>query len=131
MTSPWSINKLETIGAAAELSVAPRRPDGRLRPSTTIWVVRVGDDLYVRSFRGTSSRWYQAAARTGSGRITARGIEHDVSFEKAAAEPALVDRAYRAKYGRSSYVDAMVSAQAAATTLRLIPSAPAADSHLR
>ncbi|MGN6676959.1 MAG: DUF2255 family protein [Streptosporangiaceae bacterium] len=126
MTSPWSINELETIGAAAELSVAPRRPDGRLRPSTTIWMVRVGDDLYVRSYNGTSSRWYQAAARTGSGRITAGGIEHDVSFEKAdAAEPALVDRAYRAKCGRSSYVDAMVSAQAAVTTLRLIPSEPA------
>ena len=132
MNSPWSINELEAIGAAAELSVAPRRPGGTLRPPTTIWVARVGGDLYVRSYRGTSSRWYQAVVRTGSGCITAGGIERDVRFEQAdAVEPALVDEAYRAKYGRSSYVDTMVSEQAAATTLRLIPSAPAADSHLR
>ena len=98
MNSPWSINELEAIGAAAELSVGPRRPDGTLRPATTIWVARVGDDVYVRSYPGTSGRWYQAAARTGCGRIRAGGIERDVSFEQAdAVEPALVDRAYQAK----------------------------------
>jgi hypothetical protein len=32
-----------------------------------------------------------------------------------------VDAAYRSKYGRWSYVDAMVSPDAAATTLRLVP----------
>jgi len=126
MTRPWNRNELEAIGAAAELSVAPRRPDGTLRPFTTIWVVRIGDDVYVRSYRGPSGRWYRAAARAGSGRIRAGGVERDVSFEQTAAvEPAPIDDAYRAKYGRSRYVDAMVSADAAATTLRLIPFEPA------
>ena len=123
MTRPWNRNELEVIGAAAELSVAPRRPDGTLRPFTTIWVVRIGDDVYVRSYRGPSGRWYRAAVRAGSGRIRAGGVERDVSFEQTAAvEPARIDDAYRAKYGRSPYVDAMLSADAAATTLRLIPS---------
>jgi hypothetical protein len=126
MTSPWNPDELDAIGAAAELSVAPRRPDRALRPSTTIWVVRIGGDLYVRSYRGPSGRWYRAAVRAGAGRIRADGIERDVSFEQTAAvEPARIDDAYRAKYGRSPYVDAMVSAGAAATTLRLIPSEPA------
>jgi len=123
MTRPWNRNELDMIGAAAELSVAPRRPGGALRPFTTIWVVRIGDDLYVRSYHGPSGRWYRAAVRAGSGRIRAGGVERDVSFEQTAAvEPARIDDAYRAKYGRSPYVDAMVGADAAATTLRLIPS---------
>ena len=61
-----------------------------------------------------------------AGRIRAGGIERDVSFEQAdAVEPAPIDDAYRAKYGRSPYVDAMVSAEAATTTIRLIPLEPA------
>jgi len=126
MTRPWNRNELEAIGAAAELSVAPRRPDGTLRPFTTIWVVRIGDDLYVRSYRGPSGRWYRVAVRVGSGRISGGGVERDVSFEQTAAvEPARIDEAQRAKYGRSRYVGAMLSADAAATTLPLIPSEPA------
>ena len=47
-------------------------------------------------------------------------------FEQAdVVEPTLIDDAYRVKYGRSPYVDAMVSAEAAATTIRLLPSEPA------
>ena len=126
MTRPWNPDELEAIGAAAELSVAPRRPDGALRPSTTIWVVRVGDDVYVRSYRGPSGSWYRAAVDAGAGRIRAGGIERDVSFEHAdAIERARIDDAYRAKYGPSPYVDAMLSPGAASTTLRLAPSEPA------
>jgi hypothetical protein len=45
-----------------------------------------------------------------------------VTFEEPdGAEAGAVDDAYRAKYGRSSYVDAMVTADAAATMLRLVP----------
>src|SRR5690242_13278162 len=45
----WSADELERIGAAEELQLASRRPDGSLRPFVTIWVVRAGDDVYVRS----------------------------------------------------------------------------------
>jgi len=69
---------------------------------------------------------WPASATTGSGRIRAGGIERDVRFEQAdVVEPTLIDDAYRVKYGRSPYVDAMVSAEAAATTIRLLPSEPA------
>ena len=126
MTRPRNPGELEAIGAAAELSVAPQRPDGTLRPCTMIWVVRIGDDVYIRSYRGPSGSWYRAAVRAGAGRIRAGGIERDVSFEQAdAIEPARIDDAYRAKYGRSPYAEAMLSADAASTTLRLIPLEPA------
>jgi hypothetical protein len=125
MTRRWSPNELAAIGAAAEVSVAPRRPDGALGSYITIWAVRVGDSLFVRSYRGPSGSWYRAAVHAGAGRIRAGGVERDVSFEQAnAIQLARIDDAYRAKYGRSSYVDAMVGTGAASTTLRLIPLEP-------
>jgi Uncharacterized protein conserved in bacteria (DUF2255) len=49
--SNWIAEELDAIGEADELQIAVLRADGSLRPYTTIWVVRVGDDLYVRSYR--------------------------------------------------------------------------------
>jgi hypothetical protein len=43
--SIWTGADLDTVGAADELQIAPLGEDGSLRPYTTIWVVRVGDDL--------------------------------------------------------------------------------------
>jgi hypothetical protein len=45
----WTDEQLDRIGTAQELGVASLRADGTLRQPVTIWVVREGDDLYVRS----------------------------------------------------------------------------------
>jgi hypothetical protein len=61
--SGWTAEELDTIEAAEELEIAALRPDGTLRPFTTIWVVRVGDglcdDLYVRSWQGRGGGWFR------------------------------------------------------------------------
>ena len=49
----WTSEELLKIAAAEELELASVRPDDTLGKPVTIWVVRVGDDLYVRSWRGT------------------------------------------------------------------------------
>ena len=119
----WTAEELDTIGAADELEIAALRPDGSLRPATTIWVVRVGDDLYVRSWRGRGSGWFRSVLRRPQGRIRAGGLTHDVAFaEPDDADHAAIDQAYRTKYARyaSTYVDPMVSSTATAATLRLI-----------
>ena len=122
MTSTWPQDDLDTIGAAGEIDVAVRRSDGTVGRSTTIWVVLVGDELYVRSYRGPNGSWYRAATRTHEGVVRAGGLERDVTFAADhTADPAAIDDAYHAKYGRSSYVDAMVTPEAVATTLRLVP----------
>lgn len=122
----WSNGELDTIGRADELQIAPRRRDGTLREPVTIWVVRVGDDLYVRSYKGLDGAWYRAARARCEGRIRAGGVEKDVTFVEA-ADPDLndqIDAAFRAKYHHSaSYVPPMISPQARATTLRLVPRA--------
>jgi hypothetical protein len=122
LSTQWSNEQLDALGRAGEIDVAPRRDDGALGRPTTIWLVRVGDELFIRSYRGPDGGWYRAATRTGRGRVSVRGTDYDVVFEPASdVDQAAVDNAYRAEYGRSSYVDAMVTNDAAATTLRLAP----------
>jgi hypothetical protein len=121
----WTAEELDTIGAADELEIAALRPDGTLRPATTIWVVRVGDDLYVRSYRGRGGGWFGSVLRHPEGRLRAGGVTREVAFQEPGdADHAAIDHAYQTKYARygSSYVDPMVSSDATAATLRLIPS---------
>jgi len=120
----WTTEELDTIGAADELEIAARRPDGTLRPYVTIWVVRVGDDLYVRSYRGRGGAWFRSVLRQPEGHIRAGGVERDVAFsEPGDAGRDAVDQAYRAKYASRyarNIVDPIVSQDAAAATLRLV-----------
>ena len=56
----WTSDELNKIGTAEELEIASLRQDETLRKPTTIWVVRVGDDLYVRSAYGRTSAWFRS-----------------------------------------------------------------------
>ena len=99
--SAWTEDELRRVGDAVELELASRRPDGSLRPYTTMWMVRVGDDLYVRSAGGPDRPWYRHALAADTGRIRAGGFERDVAF--AEADPSVhdaIDDAYHAKYDR-------------------------------
>jgi hypothetical protein len=122
--STWTAEELDKVGSADELKIAALRPDGSLRPYTTIWVVRVSDDLYVRSYLGRGSDWFRSVLRRPEGRIRAGGVEREVTFiEPSDADNAAIDQAYRDKYSRfgSAYVDPMVAPNASAATLRLVP----------
>src|SRR5437667_299891 len=48
----WTKDELTKIGSAEELQIASLRRDGTLRKPVTIWVVRDGDSLHVRSVKG-------------------------------------------------------------------------------
>ena len=121
--SGWTGEELRRIGGAEELRLASRRPDGSLRQFTTMWVVRAGDDLYVRSAGGPDRPWYRHALASGNGRIEAGGTGAEVEF--AAAAPGAnqgVDSAYHAKYDRSgpAIVGHVTGPAAHAVTIRLI-----------
>jgi hypothetical protein len=123
-TASWPAGYLDRISAAEELEIATERDDGSLRPWVPIWVVRVGDDLYVRSGGGTAGAWYRHAVARYEARIRANGIEDDVSLAPAGARArAEISEAYRTKYARyaDSYLRPLVSAAAQEATLRLLP----------
>jgi hypothetical protein len=120
----WTADELTQIGQAEELQLASTRPDGSLRPFVTMWVVRAGDELYVRSAYGATNPWYRRARASGIGRLRAGGVEHDVTFgEAAAGVHAAIDSAYHAKYDRygARIVKTVVGKQAEAVTIRLMP----------
>jgi hypothetical protein len=122
----WSNDELDTIGRADELQIAPRRRDGTLRTPVTIWVVRVGDDVYVRSVRGRTSGWFGRVRERHEGHISAGGVEKDVAFVEVGVDEAEdeIGEAYGAKYGGrypAAYIDPLLTAEARAATLRLDP----------
>ena len=121
----WTSDELDKIGRAEELEIAPVRGDGTQRKPVTIWVVRLGDDCYVRSYKGSGGSWFRAAQVRHEGRIRAGGVEKDVNLveETDSAINDQIDAAYRTKYRPygAQYVDAMVAADARATTIKLVP----------
>jgi len=117
MGGTWSAEQLRRFEAAEELEVGGRR-------WTPVWVVRAGDQVYVRTWQRRDTGWYGRVRREGTARVRVPGLEADVVVEGTGdAERAGVDAAYRAKYGRygEATVGRMVSDEAAASTLRLTP----------
>ena len=120
----WTSDELDKIGRAEELRITSLRRDGTPRKPVTIWVVRVGDGLYVRSAYGLNAAWFRGAQLRREGRIEAGGVERDVIFADAdSAALDQIDAAYRTKYRRygPQYVDPMVAAEARSTTIKLAP----------
>jgi hypothetical protein len=120
----WTTDELDQVGRAEELRVSSLRRDGSLRPFVTIWVVRVGEEIFIRSAYGPENGWFRRALASGVGRIRAGGVEHDVTFEQVGEEAReAVDAAYHAKYDRHGprIVSTVVGQGAELTTIRLVP----------
>lgn len=122
----WTADELDRIGSAEELQLQSLRGDGSLREPVTIWVVRDGDDLYVRSVKGTRGPWFRGTRTRRAGRIRAGGVDKDVAFvdaEDGAGATGRLDAAYREKYGRypADIFGSIVTPQAQDATIRLVP----------
>ena len=120
----WTSDELTKIGTAEELKIASRRRDGTLRNPVTIWVVRLGDDLYVRSVNGRTAAWFRGTQVRHEGHIQAGGVDKDVTFVEA--DPDLndqIDAVYRTKYRRyaASIINSIVSPKARSATIKLVP----------
>ena len=125
--STWPDDELRRLADVTELQLASRHSDGTLRSYTTMWVVRVGDELYVRSAGGPDRPWYRHAVAGGKGRIRAGGIEVDVAFAEAGDDAnAAIDDAYHSKYDRfgPGPVSHVTGSDAHAVSVRLVRSEP-------
>ena len=94
------------------------------QPCKHILAASIGTTGEAASESASRSRG-RAAQQRHEGHIQAGGFEKDVSVEET--DPDIndqIDAAYRTKYRRSaSYVPPMISPEARATTLRLVPPA--------
>ena len=121
--STWTSDEIDKIGGAEELQVAPVRSDGTQRRPVTIWVVRHGDELYVRAVNGRTSSWFRDAQARHEAHIEAGGVDKDVLLVETDDMNDEIDGAYRAKYRRypESIVGTIVTPSARAATLKLVP----------
>ncbi len=120
----WKSDELNRIGNAEELQIASLRSDGTLRKPVIIWVVRLVDDLYVRSVNGRTGAWFRGTQVRHEGHIQVGGVDKDVTFVDS--DPAIndqIDAAYRTKYHRyaASIISSIVSSEARSATIKLVP----------
>jgi hypothetical protein len=122
--SKWTSDQLDKVGKAEEVQITSIRRNGTLRKPVTVWVVRHGDDLYLRSVRGRDAHWFRGTQERHQGLIRAGGVQLDVTFVDAEHDvEADVDAAYRAKYRRyaGSILNSVLSPEAKSTTVKLVP----------
>jgi hypothetical protein len=122
----WTAEELDRFDATDEMRVAGTRRDGSLRKPVTVWMVRVGNTLYIRSVNGPDAAWFRGTQTQQHGHISAGNFEKDVTFvdedDAVNADNAAIDDAYRAKYRRySGPVASITSPLARSTTLKVTP----------
>ena len=121
----WTGDELNRIGKAEELLIASLRTDSALRKTVTIWVVRLGDELYVRSVNGRNSAWFRGVQTRHEGNIRAGGVDKDVIFveEPESTINDQIDAAYSTKYHRyaASIISHISSPEARSATIKLVP----------
>jgi hypothetical protein len=118
----FSIQDLALLEAAEEIEIETQAPENESR-RTVIWVVVDGNDAFVRTVRGTGSRWFRDVVANPAVAIHVNGKRLPASAI-AATDPDSIDRAsagYRRKYSGDSAVKSMVRPEVLDTTLRLEP----------
>jgi hypothetical protein len=121
----WTSDELNKIGEAEELQIASLRQDETLRKPVTIWVVRVGNDLYIRSMYGRTSAWFRGAQTRHEGHIRAGGLDKDVTLveENDSNVNEQIDAVYRTKYHSysASTINSVLIPDARSATIKLVP----------
>jgi hypothetical protein len=112
---------LESIANAREVVITTRSADRGVK--TVIWVVVDDGEVFVRSVRGSSGRWYRRALADPEVTLTTG----DAGFELRAAlvtDPGMIDRvseSLRRKYPPGRSLDSMLRPEVLETTLHLEP----------
>jgi hypothetical protein len=120
----WTTEELATADTTDEMQISSVRGDTTLSRPRTIWVVRDGQDLYVRSVNGPGAAWFRGTQARREGRIRIGGLEKDVTFVDADdSVNDQLDAAYRSKYRRyaKNIVDSINTPEARSATLKLLP----------
>ena len=122
---PYRSDDLRAIDQAKEIEVETSAGPGSEVHRTTIWVVVDGSDVFVRSWRGVTARWFrealanpEIAIHVDGRRLQARAVP--------ARDPGSIARTSEGlerKYEGDSSTPSMVRAEILDTTLRLDPAA--------
>ena len=120
----WNPDELETLATNDEIRLSSERADGSLRKPVRMWIVRLGDEVFVRSVRGPDGPWFRGLWSSRRARIRSGDLERDVSAEDADHTlDDTIDEAYREKYRHypDAPVRSVLTEQARASTTHLVP----------
>ena len=120
----WSAEELETLATNDEIRLESERVDGSLRKPVRMWVVRVGDDVFVRSVKGPDGPWFRGLRTRRRARIRSGDLERTITAEDADEHLGdAIDEAYREKYRHypDATVRSVLTESARASTTRLVP----------
>ena len=120
---PFSPDDLDRIDRARTVRIETSKPNGPVH-STIVWAVVEGGDVFVRSWRGATARWYREAVANPEVAIQLRKTR----LLPARAVPATdadsvarVSAALERKYDGDPAAKSMVRDEILDTTLRLDP----------
>ena len=116
----FSPEDLAVLGSTEEVEIETHSPDGALH-RTIIWIAVDGTDVFVRSVRGRSGRWYREASARPAVAIHVGGRRLP-AVAAPAHEPDAVRRASEAlarKYADDPSMPSMLRDDVLDTTLRL------------
>jgi hypothetical protein len=108
---------LETV---EEIDVETRDADGDVH-RTTVWAVVDGEDVYVRSLRGSAGRWYQELMAGPDAVIHVEGEAVPIHAVPAPDVESIgrANAGYQRKYADSPYLGTMTREEILGTTVRL------------
>lgn len=113
----------DTLSALRDVHETIIRTDKHPKSPVVIWVVVDDGDVFVRSWRGPSGRWYRDLASGGTATLELADRRLPVRAIPA-SDNASVDRTSREilrKHRQSSHAQEMVREAILSTTLRLEP----------
>jgi hypothetical protein len=109
------------VDRAREVEIETRRAEDAPVHRTTIWAVVDDGEVYVRSLKGTSGRWYRELMAEPAAVLHVQGDAVPVQAVQA-TDPESIERtsdALRRKYADSRALDSMVDDDILETTIRL------------
>ena len=120
---PFDRTDLDAIDRAKEIRIETSAGPGADVHRTIIWVVVDRDDVFIRSWRGPTARWYReaianpnVAIHVGKRRLPARAVP-----ARDADSAARTSKALEAKYAGDPATPSMVREDILETTIRLEP----------
>ena len=120
MATAFDASTLEMLRTADEIRIRTRKHKGQ---GVIIWIVTVGEQAFIRSFRGASAKWYVDAVADGQATLEVGDQQIPVRLTSVAdaATVEAVSQAYLGKYASSPYAKAMVAPEVLPTTVHVDP----------
>jgi hypothetical protein len=124
MQEMFTDDVLSLISDTKEVHIETRSGDRSYQ--TVIWIVVNHNNVFCRSVRGESGKWYQRTLRDPNVRLHVGDWVLD-AMSVPAHDPESIERAseaLRRKYPRGRSLDAMLMSETLGTTIRLEPREP-------